>query len=207
MTYSITLNNVIALFGALIVLASLPSFSVLTVMTRTATYGLTHGIFTILGILIGDITFILIAIGGLSLMAQTMENVFLLIKYMGGAYIIFLGVNLCKSKSTQVEAEEVMVSSLLSSFLTGLSLTLADNKAILFYLGFFPAFVNISQISYIDIAIIIIITIVSVGGIKLVYALMADKARLFFTGKIRKKINVLAGSLMIVVGIFLLTKS
>ncbi|HBE31774.1 MAG TPA: hypothetical protein DD990_10685, partial [Cyanobacteria bacterium UBA11368] len=59
--------------------------------------------------------------------------------------------------SQEVETEEVVKSSLLSSFMTGLLITLADQKAILFYFGFFPAFLDISKISYLDTGIIIAI--------------------------------------------------
>jgi threonine/homoserine/homoserine lactone efflux protein len=136
-----------------------------------------------------------------------MGSLFVLIKYFGGAYLILLGIGLCRSKSKNVETEEVMESSLLSSFLAGLSITLADQKATLFYLGFFPAFLDLSKISYFDTGIIIAITTVAVGGVKLGYAFMADRARLLISSKIRKGMNIAAGCVMIAVGVFLVTKA
>jgi threonine/homoserine/homoserine lactone efflux protein len=202
-----TFSSIAALFSAMIVLASLPSISVLAVASRSATSGFIHGVFTTLGIVLGDIIFIVIAIWGLSFLAETMGSLFVLIKYCGGAYLIWLGIGLCRSKFKNVETENIRESSLLSSFLTGLFITLGDQKATLFYLGFFPAFVDVSQISYFDTGIIIVITMVAVGGVKLGYALMADRARLLISSKIRKRINRLAGCVMIFVGLFLLTKA
>lgn len=190
----------------MIVLAAIPSVSVLAVSTRSATSGLIHGVFTTIGIVVGDIIFILIAIWGLSLLAETMGSLFFLIKYLGGAYIIFLGIGLCRSKSQDVERSEVVKSSLMSSFMTGLLITLGDQKATLFYLGFFPAFLDISKISYFDTLVIITITILSVGGVKLGYAFLADRAKLLISSKIRKGINTAAGCVMIAVGMFLITK-
>lgn len=95
-----------------------------------------------MGIVIGDIIFILIAIWGLSLLAETLSSLFFLIKYLAGAYLIFLGISLLRVQPKQVEAGEVMQSALTSSFLTGLFITLGDQKATLFYLGFFPAFLG-----------------------------------------------------------------
>lgn len=190
----------------MIVLAAIPSVSVLAVSTRSATSGLIHGVFTTIGIVVGDIIFILIAIWGLSLLAETMASLFFLIKYLGGAYIIFLGIGLCRSKSQDVERSEVVKSSLMSSFMTGLLITLGDQKATLFYLGFFPAFLDISKISYFDTLVIITITILSVGGVKLGYAFLADRAKLLISSKIRKGINTAAGCVMIAVGMFLITK-
>jgi len=191
------------------VLAAIPSVSVLAVSTRSATSGLIHGVFTTIGIVVGDIIFIMIAICGLSLVAETMGSLFVLIKYLGGAYLIFLGIGLCRSKSQDVQDVErngVVKSSFMSSFLTGLLITLGDQKATLFYLGFFPAFVDISTISYLDTLVIIAITIVSVGGVKLGYAFLADRAKLLISSKIRKGINTAAGFVMIAVGVFLITK-
>ncbi|RUR72810.1 hypothetical protein PCC6912_60810 [Chlorogloeopsis fritschii PCC 6912] len=136
-----------------------------------------------------------------------MGSLFVLIKYLGGAYLILLGIRLCTSKSKNVETQEVVKSSLISSFLTGLLITLGDQKATLFYLGFFPAFVDISKISYFDTGIIITITTVAVGGVKLGYAFMADRARLLISSKITKGINIAAGCVMIAVGVFLVTKA
>lgn len=206
MQSSMTFSSLIALFSSMVILASIPSVSVLAVSTRSATSGFIHGVFTTIGVVLGDIIFIIIAIWGLSFFAETMEGLFILIKYLGGAYLILLGIGLCRSKSKDVKTEEVVETSLLSSFLAGLSITLADQKATLFYLGFFPAFLDISKISYLDTLIIIVITIVSVGGVKLGYAFMADRAKLLMSSKIRKGMNIAAGCVMIAVGVFLVTK-
>jgi threonine/homoserine/homoserine lactone efflux protein len=202
-----TFSSIVALFSAMVVLASIPSVSVLAVSTKSATSGFIHGVFTTIGIVLGDIIFIIISIWGLSFLAETMGSLFVLIKYFGGAYLILLGIGLCRSKSKDVETQEVIETSLLSSFLTGLFITLGDQKATLFYLGFFPAFLDISKISYFDTIIIIVITTVAVGGVKLGYAFMADRARLLISSQTRKGINIAAGCVMIAVGVFLVIKA
>ncbi|WNZ25067.1 LysE family translocator [Leptolyngbya sp. NK1-12] len=201
-----TTNSIVALFGAMIVLAAVPSVSVLAVSTRSATAGLIHGVFTTLGIVVGDIIFILITIWGLTFLAETMGGLFVLIQYLGGAYLIWLGVRLWRSTSKPMQTE-VKTTSLLSSFLTGLLITLGDQKATLFYLGFFPAFLDISNISYWDTGIIVAITIVAVGGVKLVYAFLADRARLLISSNMTNRMNTVAGCIMIAVGVFLISKA
>lgn len=221
---SLTLNSVVALFGAMVVLAALPSVSVLAVSTRSATLGLIHGVFTTLGIMLGDIVFIIIAIKGLSFLAETMGRLFVLIKYLSGAYLIALGIGLLsqsraegstsspakmlRPKSTALRkdtrAKERMESSLLSSFIAGLMITLGDQKAVLFYLGFFPNFLDISNISYLDTIIILSVTIVALGGVKLGYAILAVRARLLMNARIRTRINTVSGYVMIAIGLFVL---
>ncbi|MDK3159263.1 LysE family translocator [Kamptonema cortianum] len=202
-----TLSSAIALFGAMVILALVPSISVLAVSTRSATFGFLQGAFTTLGVVCGDIVFILIAIWGLSFLAEKMGNLFFLIRYLGGAYLILLGIGLYRSKPEKVETQIIGKSSWLASFLTGLSITLADQKATLFYLGFFPAFLDLSQITPLDTAIVIAIAATAVGGVKLSYAFMANKARVLMSANIRKGLNQAAGCITLAVGVFLLVKS
>src|SRR3989304_6841041 len=127
--------------------ALIPGVSVLAVSARSAAFGFAHGIFTSLGIVVGDIVFILIAIYGLSVLADLMGSHFALVKYLGGAYLIWLGTVLWRAKPKADGVEGNSKTSMPSSFPTGLLITLADEKAILFYLGFFPAFIDLSVIS------------------------------------------------------------
>jgi threonine/homoserine/homoserine lactone efflux protein len=206
MESSLTLSSIVALGSAMMILAAIPSVSVLAVSTRAATYGLIHGIFTSLGIVAGDIVFIILALWGLSFLMETLGDLFVFVKYLGGAYLIFLGIGLWRSKLSDLEVETALKSSLLSSFLAGLFITFADQKAVLFYLGFFPAFFDISQISYVDTGIIIGITIVAVGGVKIAYALMVDRARLLINQQTRKWLNLVAGWVMMAAGIVVIVK-
>ena len=92
--------------------------------------------------------------------------------------------------------------------MSGFLITLGDQKAILFYLGFFPAFIDLSRMTPADTLIIIISAAVSVGGAKLIYAYLADRASLLFKNtRAIRWINCLAGSVMIAVGVVLLLKA
>lgn len=208
MESSLTFANIAALSGVMVVGAMIPSVSVLAVSARSAAFGFAHGIFTSLGIVVGDIVFILIAIYGLSTLADLMGNHFVLIRYLGGAYLLWLGIVLWRSKSKTERFEKNGEYSLLSSFMTGLLITLGDQKAILFYLGFLPGFVDLSTISFFDTGTIIVIAAIAVGGPKLVYAFTAGRASLIFrSARVTKAINIAAGSVMIAVGVFVLVKA
>lgn len=205
---TLSLASILALLGTLIVLAVIPSVSVLTVSARAAAFGFTHGMFAAFGIVIADIIFILLAVYGLALVAELMGEQFTLIKYIGGVYLVWLGISLWRADARARKTEAIRQSSLGSSFLSGFLITLGDQKAILFYLGFFPAFIDLSLMTPTDTLIVIIIAIIGVGGAKLVYAWLADRASLLFknTHAVRG-INMLAGAVMIAVGMFLLAKA
>ncbi len=189
-------------------LAIIPSVSVLAVTARSAAFGFTHGVLTALGIVAADILFILIAIYGLALVAELMGAQFKLVQYLGGAYLIWLGISLWRADARARQSDEVKQSSRGSSFLTGFLITLGDQKAILFYLGFFPAFVDLSRMTTVDTLIIIVIAIIGVGGAKLVYAYLADRASTVFKNtRAVRAINIFAACVMIAVGLTLLLKT
>lgn len=193
-----------ALFIAMVILAAVPGVSVLMVTARSASLGFIHGVFTTIGIVSGDIFFILLAIFGLVILAETMGNAFVMIKYLGGGYLIYLGINFWWKRNSVTKDMDATESSLLSSFLAGLLVTLADQKAILFYLGFFPAFLDLSAITLLDTGTITGITIVAVGGIKIVYAYLADRASFVANTRLTEGIKLTAGCVLLLVGLYLI---
>jgi threonine/homoserine/homoserine lactone efflux protein len=205
MESSLTIAALATLAGVMVAGALVPSVSVLAVTARAAGLGFAHGALTSLGIVVGDILFILIAIYGLAVLAELMGERFVLIKYLGGAYLVWLGVMLWRSRARLEHTNDALESSPLSSFMAGLLITLGDQKAVLFYLGFFPAIMDLSALSVLDTGLILAIAVVSVGGAKLLYALLAAKGRGLFKGpKFSRVMNAAAGSVIMGAGIWLI---
>jgi threonine/homoserine/homoserine lactone efflux protein len=200
-----TLGTIATLFFALVILAALPSTSVIAVVSRSIGGGFKHGIATSIGIVIGDIGFIIIAILGLSIVAEALGNLFLWVKFCAALYLIWFGIVLWRSIPAATSVDSIQQKTLISSFLCGLFITLGDQKAILFYLGFFPAFIDLDNVSQTDIFIIILITIIAVGGVKLTYAYASNKSSTLLKNTTAKIIlNRLAGSAMLVAGCYLI---
>ena len=208
MNSALTLSSIATLSGIMLAGALIPSVSALTVSARSAAFGFAHGFYTSLGVVVGDIFFILFAIYGLTLLSTMMGGEFVIVKYLGGAYLIWLGISLWTSK-VKTDAVENSANSLLSSsFMTGLLITLGDQKAVLFYLGLLPAILDLSAISFWDTGLIVFIAAVTVGGPKLVYAYLSSKAgRLFKNSKPTKIISRLAGGVMLGAGVLLILKT
>ncbi len=202
-----TVSHAIALFAAMVALALLPSLSVMTVLARSAALGFLHGAATSVGIVAGDILYILLAIYGLAFLTERMGGAVLLLQYAGAFYLIWLGLSMWRSRTTTLDIQKPHKASLSSSFYAGFLLTLADQKAVLFYLGFFPAFVDISRLTVIDAGIVVVIATIAVGGTKLGYAFIADRARsLLANAQISRGINFVAGAIMVGAGIAILLR-
>lgn len=188
-------------------LALVPSVSVLAVTARSASSGFRHGVYVILGIITGDTIFIVLAIFGLHLLAEAMGGSFVFIKYLGGAYLIWLGIRMWRLRAGATTTQTQADTSATSSFMTGLLITLGDQKAILFYLGFFPAFMDLKALTVLDALIVIIITAVAVGGVKLAYAYAASRAGALVGAKTGRTLNIIAACVMIVVGVLVMLRA
>lgn len=191
------------------ILALVPSLSVVTVTARAASLGLRHGAAATLGIVAGDLVFILVAVLGLAALASSIDGALTALKYGGGVYLIWLGVRFWRTGPAQ-SASDAASTAISSSFLAGLLLTLGDHKAILFYFVFFPAFVDLSAVTPLDIAVILSIATVSVGTAKLVYAYAAVRALRDMGGimsaRVSRGLNRLAAAALVLVGVFLILK-
>lgn len=193
----------------MIVLAAVPSCSVVLVVTRAATLGIRDGAAVAAGIVVGDLTFAALAILGMSALAETMGTFFAIVRYIGAAYLIWLGFSLiCSRKSTAVSTANSGGSTMIASFTSGLLLTLGDVKAILFYASLFPTFVDMVHLTVLDIVVIFVVTALTVGGVKLIYAFAARSiiSRLH-TQRSHRHARNLAGSLMIGTGTYIIAKT
>jgi threonine/homoserine/homoserine lactone efflux protein len=203
MDSNLSLSTAASLFGVMVILAAIPSSSVLMVTTRSASSGFTHGILTTLGIVTGDILYIVVAVFGLSTLARSLGDQFVLIKYAGGVFLIWMGLSLWRSGSSSMRDNTTSRHSLVSSYVAGLLLTLADQKAIVFYLGFFPAFIDFSRLHCSEAFLVIAIAVVAVGGPKIAYAYLASISSFHQNVSLTRWLNTTAGLVMIAIGILL----
>ena len=147
-----------------------------------------------MGIVLGDLVFVAFAIYGLHAIAEAMGSFFAVARYAGGAYLIWLGVGLIRSRGkSSLGAADPSRSTLLASFVSGFVLTLGDVKAILFYASLFPAFVDVPSIGLGDAVAVVLITVTAVGGVKLAYAFAARKILLRFETKETREHHALDG--------------
>ena len=194
----------------MVLLAAIPSTSVAVVITRSAAHGLADGVFVTLGIVAADLMFVLLTIFGLSVFAESMGSLFMIVKYLGAAYLLWFGFVLLKAKNTSVKPalKRIKKGNFIVSFLAGFALTLGDIKAILFYASFLPIFIDIGTIQTLDVLIIVLITILGVGGVKLVYAILANNiSASLLDSKYKKMANKLAGGFMLGAGSYIITKA
>lgn len=204
MNSALSLSAALSLFGAMLLLALAPSLSVATVCLRAATYGFRHGALAALGVVCGDVVYICVAMLGLAAAAEAFPWIGVALRYAGAAYLIWLGVRTWRSRTSVGSTADAnpQAGSAMASFLAGFLLTLADHKAILFYLVFLPGFVDIGRTTAADVALVCLIAAVAVGGAKLAYAVLASRIHAV-PGGYRSALNAGAAAVLVAVGLFL----
>lgn len=202
-------SSVLALFAAMAALACLPSTSTLVVVVKSTSLGFRHGALTAVGIVLGDLIYVLVAVFGLVLLVASLgAAVFVWVQYAGGLYLLWLSMLIWRSRKLSIQRPiSARRSSLFSSFMTGLLITLGDQKAILFYLGFLPTFMDLSALTTIDVIVVANIVIVAVGGVKLTYAYGADKIRRTFTHGLHHVTTATAAVVMFVAGLWVIVQA
>lgn len=200
----------ITLLGIMVALAAIPSASVALVVARSATLGVVNGLAVAVGIVLGDLVFVALAILGLSVAAEIMGGLFMILKVLGGLYLLWFGYSLLSTRGmAKITIKKTNSKrSLVVSFMAGFFLTLGDIKAIVFYASLLPVFVDLSAIQAPEIAVIGLVTIFSVGGVKGVYAIFATKVADYAKRtKMESAARNTAGGLMIGAGGYLIVKA
>lgn len=202
-----TLASAVALFAAMAVLAAVPSVSVLVVSSRAAAAGFAHGALAAAGVVAGDVVFILLALFGLVLVAEALGELFVLVKYLGAAYLVWLGIRLWRGRTAERPGHAGGGTSPWSSFTAGLLITLGDQKAILFYLGFLPAFMDMGAVTVLDALRVIAIAVVAVGGTKLAYAYAAGRLGARAGGSAALALRRAAAGVLVAAGLLLAARA
>lgn len=202
-----TLSSALTLFLTMALLALIPGPGVLVVAGRAASAGLRHGFSVTVGIVAGDFVFIIFALLGLAALADVMGSFFFVVKYLGAAYLLWLGLNIALSKPGMADIQKIKTPSHLASVTAGLVTTLSNPKAILFYVSIFPSLLDLGQIGLAETALIFAITTLAVGGVMLVYAWLAHKARSSFRASAGNPLlRYGSGAMLVGSGLFVATR-
>jgi len=198
----------IALIGAMFLLAASPGPGLFAVVSRALASGFSHASVMVLGLILGDLIYLLLAIYGLSAVAQVLGEFFVVIKYIGGIYLIYLGYKIWSTKVKEQNIKAINEISRKENFFSGLFITLGNPKVIVFYLGFLPAFMNLSNLTNLDVLIAVIIVASTLTIVILSYVYLADKSRKLFKDKSSiEKLNKASGIVMMSAGGLLILKN
>ncbi|MEY4421096.1 MAG: hypothetical protein RLZZ498_1692 [Pseudomonadota bacterium] len=124
---------------AIIVFLAIPGPGNLALLTATGKGGVRSGMAATLGVIAGDQVLLWMAVAGLSAVLINYPGLYDSVKWAGAAYLIGLGYSLFKSQPGDAPVLNMKPDHY---FRQGLFITLLNPKAIVFYMAFFPLFVD-----------------------------------------------------------------
>ena len=203
-----TIYSAIGFLLAIIILAATPGPGMFATIARAIASGFSEAFTLICGIVVGDIIFLLFAIFGLSIVAQAMGEFFFIVKICGGIYLIYLGLKIWfREPDSTTNNDKQSTKSRAGNFTSGILITLANPKVILFYCGFLPTFLDLTALTIIDLIIIVAIVTTGVASVLGAYAFLATRTRRMFTNKkTARRFNRTAGGVMVAAGVALVTR-
>ena len=213
---SISLETLLAFTLAMVLLAASPGPGFLMVVARALTGGFAAGLAAIAGLVLGDIVFLVLAIVGLSALAAVMGEFFLVVKVLGAAYLIWLGVKTWRSRPSLPEMETTGEEGADApgarlphhrSMALGFFVTLGNPKAILFYGALLPTFVNVAALTAADAVLLSGVVTLVLFLVLGVYAFLAARAgRLLKSDRAVRWLNRVTGGLLIGAGVAVATR-
>jgi threonine/homoserine/homoserine lactone efflux protein len=128
--------------AAALVLALTPGPGIMYVMARTLSGGPSDGMASVLGTAVGGMIHVAVAAVGLSALLAASAKAFLVIKYVGAIYLVFLGVRSILGARRMSNIQSIRPHGARRAFLEGILTEVLNVKTALFFLAFIPQFVN-----------------------------------------------------------------
>ena len=198
-----SLQVYLAFVAACIALALLPGPVVTLILANGLRHGTRAALINVAGAQAGlAIVIGIVAVGLTSLMA-TMGYWFDWVRFAGAAYLVWLGIKLVWSPVEGVNADAPPPPPRGGFFLQGFLVLLSNPKVLVFFGAFIPQFMDLNQPHLPQVAILGVTFMATAAMTDAIYALLAGRARLFFSKKRTRLVSRISGGFMIGGGIWL----
>ncbi len=189
--------------AAAIGLSLTPGPNSLLVLTHGALHGHRMTLFTVAGGALGFVTLIALSMLGIGALLQTSAGALTVLKFVGGAYLVWLGVQLWRAPAIELQALAPRTrASGVSLFRQGLLTAVSNPKALLFYGAFLPQFIDpardlLGQFVLMAVIFVLIECVVEYG-----LALLAHRVRPWLQ-RVGRNFNRVCGGLFVAMGLAL----
>lgn len=175
-----------------------PGPGIAAIIARSLAHGFKGAPAFVAGFIVGDLVWFGIAATGLAALARTAATVFVVIKWAGVAYLLYLAWKLWTAPAERVElnADDDRQHGW-RAFVASLMLTLANPKAILFFLALLPTVVDLATLNGVRFVEISLAIMVVLPSVLFSYVFLAARARqLFTTPRAVRRLNRSSGVAM-----------
>jgi threonine/homoserine/homoserine lactone efflux protein len=138
-------SSLLLFVSADLVLLAIPGPAVFYVTSRSIGQGRSAGLVSALGIGVGTLFHVAAAALGLSALLMSSAIAFSVVKYLGAAYLIYLGFQKIVREESFISSEQSAKIQLRRIFAQGIVVNVLNPKTALFFFAFLPQFVDVSR--------------------------------------------------------------
>jgi threonine/homoserine/homoserine lactone efflux protein len=191
---------------ASIILLIIPGPTILTVISYSVSHGRRANIPLVAAVALGDSTALVLSLLGLGTLLKASATAFIIVKSIGGLYLIYLGWKMLNAAASNGETiTETKPTSRWRLFFNTYLVTALNPKGIIFFIAFLPQFIS-ADAPLTPQLWLLSITFVALAALNAtLYAIFANTARqLLATPRAQKRFNFVGGSLLSAAGIWAL---
>jgi threonine/homoserine/homoserine lactone efflux protein len=202
------LTALVVFATALLVAAASPGPGIVAIVARVIGRGAHGAAAYAAGFVIGDLVWLTTAILGLAMVAQAFAQVFLVIKYAGAAYLLYLAYRMWSAPAQSIKvATDVGSEGRGRLFLTGLSISLGNPKVMTFYVALLPSLIDVTRITVLGFAELVAVCVTVVPAVLAAYVIAAVRARALFTSpRAMRLLNRTGGTILAGAAVAVATK-
>jgi threonine/homoserine/homoserine lactone efflux protein len=179
---------------------AVPGPGIVAILARALRSGFRATIPAVIGTAVGDWILMSLSAVGLASLAHSLGRLFLVVRLAGAAYLLYLGYKYWTASA--VTESDAGPRSAGREFLSQLTLTLGNPKAIVFFAALLPAAVDLQELKLAGYFQLSVATFVLIPAITLTYAALAARVRTLLTSRAaRTRINKVAAVVMVGAGI------
>ena len=156
-----------------------------------------------LGVAFGDAIWPILAIFGVSLVANEIDGIMAILRYVAAVVFLVMGLLLVlKVENTLGNYSRLTRPGMWAGFIAGVVVILGNPKAILFYMGVLPGFFDLTEVAPLDLIAIVMVSSTTPLLGNLILASFVNKARTSLqSARAVRRINIMSGMLLIAVGL------
>ena len=175
-------SSLLLFVSAALVLLAIPGPAVFYIVGRSIGQGRSAGLVSALGIGAGTLVHVAAAAVGLSALLMSSAVAFSFVKYLGAAYLIYLGIQKLRNQDSFHPTEESARSSLSHIFAQGIIVNVLNPKTALFFFAFLPQFVDPARGS-------VALQILFLGTLFAVMGVASDSLWALFAGTVAQRLK------------------
>ncbi len=196
----------LAFVAASAVLLIIPGPTILTVISYSMAHGRRANVPLVAAVALGDSTALVVSLVGLGALLATSAFWFTVVKWVGGLYLLYLGIKLLRAGISPTQlAAAAAPSSRWRLFANTYLVTALNPKGIVFFVAFLPQFISPAASVTRQLWVLAVTFVVMATVNATVYAVFAGSARrLLASSRAQRSFNVTGGLLLSVAGVWAL---